>query len=125
MSFKSPFLCSNTQSLTPITNPDHPHPHRSSLRILGSVGEPINPEAWRWYYSVVGEERCPIVDTYWQTETGSFMITPLPGATPLKPGSATLLTTLPLRRRRCLRLLLVEVVEVSNPFPLTHGQLNA
>ena len=63
---------------------------RSSLRILGSVGEPINPEAWRWYYSVVGEERCPIVDTYWQTETGSFMITPLPGATPLKPGSATL-----------------------------------
>ena len=88
--FKTPFRCSNTQSLTPITNPDHPHPHRSSLRILGSVGEPINPEAWRWYYSVVGEERCPIVDTYWQTETGSFMITPLPGATPLKPGSATL-----------------------------------
>mgnify|MGYP000072296579 CR=1 FL=1 len=63
---------------------------RSSLRILGSVGEPINPEAWRWYYNVVGEGRCPIVDTYWQTETGSFMITPLPGATPLKPGSATL-----------------------------------
>ena len=60
------------------------------MRILGSVGEPINPEAWRWYYSVVGEERCPIVDTYWQTETGAFMITPLPGATPLKPGSATL-----------------------------------
>jgi acetyl-CoA synthetase len=63
---------------------------RSSLRILGSVGEPINPEAWRWYHNVVGEGRCPIVDTYWQTETGSFMITPLPGATPLKPGSATL-----------------------------------
>ena len=63
---------------------------RSSIRILGSVGEPINPEAWRWYYQVVGESRCPIVDTYWQTETGSFMITPLPGATPLKPGSATL-----------------------------------
>jgi acetyl-CoA synthetase len=63
---------------------------RSSLRILGSVGEPINPEAWRWYYSVVGESRCPIVDTYWQTETGSFMMTPLPGATPLKPGSCTL-----------------------------------
>jgi acetyl-CoA synthetase len=62
---------------------------KSSLRILGSVGEPINPEAWRWYHSVVGESRCPIVDTYWQTETGSFMITPLPGATPLKPGSAT------------------------------------
>ena len=63
---------------------------KSSLRILGSVSEPINPEAWRWYYTVVGESRCPIVDTYWQTETGSFMITPLPGATPLKPGSATL-----------------------------------
>jgi len=63
---------------------------KSSLRILGSVGEPINPEAWRWYHGVVGEGRCPIVDTYWQTETGSFMITPLPGATPLKPGSATL-----------------------------------
>jgi len=62
---------------------------RSSLRILGSVGEPINPEAWRWYHNIVGEGRCPIVDTYWQTETGSFMITPLPGATPLKPGSAT------------------------------------
>jgi len=55
-----------------------------------SVGEPINPEAWRWYYNVVGEGRCPIVDTYWQTETGSLMITPLPGATPLKPGCATL-----------------------------------
>ena len=63
---------------------------RASLKLLGSVGEPINPEAWRWYYSVVGESRCPIVDTYWQTETGSFMMTPLPGATPLKPGSCTL-----------------------------------
>lgn len=62
---------------------------RSSLRLLGSVGEPINPEAWNWYYSVVGESRCPIVDTWWQTETGGFMITPLPGATALKPGSAT------------------------------------
>ena len=62
---------------------------RSSLRLLGSVGEPINPEAWNWYYTVVGEERCPIVDTWWQTETGGFMITPLPGATALKPGSAT------------------------------------
>ena len=62
---------------------------RSSLRLLGSVGEPINPEAWNWYYSVVGESRCPIVDTWWQTETGGFMITPLPGATDLKPGSAT------------------------------------
>jgi len=62
---------------------------RSSLRILGSVGEPINPEAWRWYHDVVGEGRCPVVDTWWQTETGGIMITPLPGATPLKPGSAT------------------------------------
>eukprot|EP00164_Ancoracysta_twista_P008614 GFYU01012510.1.p1 GENE.GFYU01012510.1~~GFYU01012510.1.p1 ORF type:complete len:654 (+),score=236.46 GFYU01012510.1:64-2025(+) len=64
--------------------------NRSSLRILGSVGEPINPEAWRWYHEVVGDKRCPIVDTWWQTETGGIMITPLPGATPLKPGSATL-----------------------------------
>lgn len=63
--------------------------NRKSLRLLGSVGEPINPEAWNWYYSVVGEQRCPIVDTWWQTETGGFMISPLPGATDLKPGSAT------------------------------------
>ncbi|PHP68459.1 acetate--CoA ligase [Zhengella mangrovi] len=62
---------------------------RKSLRVLGSVGEPINPEAWEWYYKVVGEERCPIVDTWWQTETGGILITPLPGATDLKPGSAT------------------------------------
>ena len=62
---------------------------RKSLRILGSVGEPINPEAWEWYHRVVGEGRCPIVDTWWQTETGGIMITPLPGATKLKPGSAT------------------------------------
>jgi acetyl-CoA synthetase len=62
---------------------------RSSLRLLGTVGEPINPEAWRWYHSVVGEGRCPIVDTWWQTETGGQMITPLPGATDLKPGSAS------------------------------------
>ena len=61
---------------------------RKSLRILGTVGEPINPEAWEWYYKVVGESRCPIVDTWWQTETGGIMITPFPGATPLKPGSA-------------------------------------
>ena len=69
------------------------HPARSdltSLRILGSVGEPINPEAWMWYYRNVGGERCPIVDTFWQTETGGHMITPLPGATPLVPGSCTL-----------------------------------
>jgi acetyl-CoA synthetase len=63
---------------------------RSSLRILGSVGEPINPEAWEWYYHTVGDARCPVVDTWWQTETGGIMITPLPGATRLKPGSATL-----------------------------------
>ena len=62
---------------------------RKSLRLLGTVGEPINPEAWEWYYRVVGEERCPIVDTWWQTETGAAMISPLPGATALKPGSAT------------------------------------
>ena len=62
---------------------------RSSLRLLGSVGEPINPEAWNWYYTVVGESRCPIVDTWWQTETGGILISPLPGATALKPGSAT------------------------------------
>ena len=63
---------------------------RESLRILGTVGEPINPEAWEWYYNVVGDKRCPIVDTWWQTETGAHMITPLPGATDLKPGSASL-----------------------------------
>ncbi len=62
---------------------------RKSLRLLGSVGEPINPEAWEWYHKVVGDSRCPIVDTWWQTETGGVMITPLPGATALKPGSAT------------------------------------
>jgi acetyl-CoA synthetase len=63
---------------------------RKSLKLLGTVGEPINPEAWEWYYEVVGDERCPIVDTWWQTETGGILITPLPGATKLKPGSATL-----------------------------------
>ena len=62
---------------------------RASLRLLGSVGEPINPEAWAWYHRVVGDDRCPIVDTWWQTETGGILITPLPGATALKPGSAT------------------------------------
>jgi acetyl-CoA synthetase len=62
---------------------------RNSIKLLGTVGEPINPEAWEWYYRVVGEERCPIVDTWWQTETGGILITPLPGATRLKPGSAT------------------------------------
>ena len=62
--------------------------NRQSLRLLGTVGEPINPEAWKWYHEVVGNSRCPIVDTWWQTETGGILITPLPGATPLKPGSA-------------------------------------
>jgi acetyl-CoA synthetase len=63
---------------------------RSSLKLLGTVGEPINPEAWNWYYRVVGESNCPIVDTWWQTETGAHMLTPLPGAMALKPGSASL-----------------------------------
>jgi len=63
---------------------------RSSLRILGTVGEPINPEVWKWYHDVVGEGRCAVVDTWWQTETGGILITPLPGVTPTKPGSATL-----------------------------------
>ena len=62
---------------------------RTSLRIMGSVGEPINPEAWEWYYRTIGDERCPIVDTWWQTETGGILISPLPGVTALKPGSAT------------------------------------
>jgi len=61
----------------------------SSLRLIGTVGEPINPEAWVWYYKTIGAERCPVVDTWWQTETGAIMISPLPGATTLKPGSAT------------------------------------
>ncbi|HEV3329575.1 MAG TPA: acetate--CoA ligase [Bryobacteraceae bacterium] len=68
-----------------------PNPHDlSSLRLLGSVGEPINPAAWEWYYKVIGKERCPIADTWWQTETGCHMIAPMPGAVPLKPGSGTL-----------------------------------
>jgi acetyl-CoA synthetase len=62
----------------------------TSLRILGTVGEPINPEAWMWYRDVIGGNRCPVVDTWWQTETGGVMISPLPGATPTKPGSCTL-----------------------------------
>lgn len=73
-------------------HPEH-HPRHydlSSLRLLGSVGEPINPEAWVWYYENVGRSRCPVLDTWWQTETGAHMVTPLPGATPLKPGSCTL-----------------------------------
>ena len=66
------------------------HWSRASLRLLGSVGEPINPEAWEWYHRVVGDGRCPIVDTWWQTETGGILISPLPGAIDQKPGSATL-----------------------------------
>jgi acetyl-CoA synthetase len=70
---------------------EHPKKHDlSSLRVLGTVGEPINPAAWRWYKDTIGGKRCPIVDTWWQTETGSIMISPLPGATATKPGSATL-----------------------------------
>jgi acetyl-CoA synthetase len=70
---------------------EYPNRHDlSSLRLLGTVGEPINPEAWMWYHTVIGGSRCPIVDTWWQTETGAIMITPLPGATPIKPGTATL-----------------------------------
>ncbi len=70
--------------------PEHVEKHDlSSLRLLGSVGEPINPEAWMWYQTVIGGERCPVVDTWWQTETGAILITPLPGITPTKPGSAT------------------------------------
>ena len=63
---------------------------RDSLRVLGTVGEPINPEIWKWYHDVVGDGRCAVVDTWWQTETGGILITPLPGVTPTKPGSATL-----------------------------------
>jgi acetyl-CoA synthetase len=71
--------------------PEHPESHDlTTLRLLGSVGEPINPKAWLWYHKVVGGERCPIVDTWWQTETGQIMISPLPGITATKPGSATL-----------------------------------
>src|SRR5688500_13650348 len=70
---------------------EHPARHAlSSLRLLGSVGEPINPEAWIWYHEHIGGTRCPIVDTWWQTETGGIMITPLPGVTTTKPGSATI-----------------------------------
>ena len=62
---------------------------RNSLKLLGTVGEPINPEAWNWYYKAIGKENCPIVDTWWQTETGGILISPLPGSIDLKPGSAT------------------------------------
>uniref|UniRef100_A0A7S2ATL1 Acetyl-coenzyme A synthetase n=1 Tax=Alexandrium andersonii TaxID=327968 RepID=A0A7S2ATL1_9DINO len=73
------------------SGPDHVKKYdRSSLRVLGSVGEPINPEAWRWFYDVVGDKKCPIMDTFWQTETGGFMMTPMPGSHMMKPGSCTL-----------------------------------
>ena len=82
------------RSLTKLSEADpkvHPKSYDlSTLRIIGSVGEPINPEAWVWYYNNVGGQRCPVIDTWWQTETGAHMITPLPGVTPLKPGSCTL-----------------------------------
>ncbi len=86
------FYTSPTAIRALIRQGDHwPNAHNlSSLRVLGSVGEPINPAAWEWYYHVIGKDRCPIVDTWWQTETGAIMIAPMPGATPLKPGSATL-----------------------------------
>ncbi|MCC5898663.1 MAG: acetate--CoA ligase [Phormidium sp. BM_Day4_Bin.17] len=84
----------------------------SSLRILGTVGEPINPEAWVWYHRVIGQERCPILDTWWQTETGGFMLTPLPGATPTKPGSAT----------RPFPGILADVVDLEgNPVEMNQG----
>jgi acetyl-CoA synthetase len=84
----------------------------SSLRLLGSVGEPINPKAWLWYYKVIGGERCPVVDTWWQTETGAIMITPLPGITPLKPGSAT----------KPFPGVFAEVVDESEGEPVEEGQ---
>ena len=86
----------------------------SSLRLLGTVGEPINPEAWMWYHEVIGGGRCPIVDTWWQTETGAIMISPLPGATPTRPGSAT----------RPLPGIVPEIVDQDgNPVPDGHGGL--
>jgi acetyl-CoA synthetase len=84
----------------------------SSLRLLGTVGEPINPKAWLWYHKVIGGERCPIVDTWWQTETGSIMISPLPGITSTKPGSAT----------QPLPGILAEVVDEHEGKPLEEGQ---
>jgi acetyl-CoA synthetase len=91
------------------------HPQKfdlSSLRLLGSVGEPINPEAWIWYHTFIGGERCPIVDTWWQTETGMIMISPMPGATPTKPGSCT----------RPVPGVAAEIVnEAGNPVPLGSG----
>jgi acetyl-CoA synthetase len=87
---------------------------RASLRLLGTVGEPINPEAWEWYYHVVGGARCPIVDTWWQTETGGILISPLPGATDLKPGSAA---------RPFFGIQPEVVTREGNPVPAGHGGL--
>ena len=93
--------------------PEHPDKFDlTSLRLLGTVGEPINPKAWLWYYKVIGGERCPIVDTWWQTETGSIMISPLPGITSTKPGSATL----------PLPGILAEVVDEQDGKPIDEGQ---
>lgn len=86
---------------------------RDSLRILGSVGEPINPEAWRWYHDIVGDGRCPIVDTWWQTETGGHMITPLPNAWAQKPGARQLYGVLFWSRGMVARLLCRGFVHVS------------
>ena len=86
------FYTSPTAIRALIRQGDHwPDAHDlSSLRLLGSVGEPINPTAWEWYHRVIGKGRCPIVDTWWQTETGGILIAPMPGAVPAKPGSGTL-----------------------------------
>jgi acetyl-CoA synthetase len=89
--YTAPTAIRSLTKASEVTPQYHPREYDlSSLRIIGSVGEPINPEAWMWYYTQVGRERCPVLDTWWQTETGAHMITPLPGATPLKPGSCTL-----------------------------------
>jgi acetyl-CoA synthetase len=93
--------------------PEHPDKFDlSSLRLLGTVGEPINPKAWLWYYKVIGGERCPIVDTWWQTETGSIMISPLPGITSTKPGSAT----------QPMPGILADVVDEHEGKPVEEGQ---
>ena len=94
---------------------ENPNKHNlSSLRLLGTVGEPINPEAWLWYFNVIGKKRCPIVDTWWQTETGGIMISSLPGATPMKPGSASL--PLPGIQADVVRLSLIHISEPTRPY---------
>jgi len=79
----------------------------STLQVLGSVGEPINPEAWHWYHKVIGHEKCSIVDTFWQTETGGHVLTPLPGCTPMKPGSAVGRIKIFFQQNKILLLLLL------------------